>query len=79
MVIEKKELENASVRIYKPNGELSGAGLLWIHGGGLISGRAAQDNKVCTLYAKELNLVVVSVDYRLAPRYPFPAALDDCH
>ncbi|WP_285765026.1 alpha/beta hydrolase [Biformimicrobium ophioploci] len=77
--ISSRRLSTASVRIYTPQGPLSGAGLLWIHGGGLISGRAAQDDQVCARYAEALRLVVVSVDYRLAPKHPFPAALDDCH
>jgi acetyl esterase/lipase len=79
LAIEKKELSHASVRIFRQEGELPGAGLLWIHGGGLISGRAAQDDLLCASYARDLGLVVVSVDYRLAPQYPFPAAIDDCY
>lgn len=79
VAIEKKELAHASVRVFKQKGELTGAGLLWIHGGGLISGRAAQDDVACAAYAQDLGLVVVSVDYRLAPQYPFPAAIDDCY
>lgn len=77
--IEKKEVGHTSVRVFRQIGELSGAGLLWIHGGGLISGRAAQDDQICASYAKDLGVVVVSVDYRLAPKYPYPAAIDDCY
>jgi acetyl esterase/lipase len=52
--------------------------LLWVHGGGLISGTAGANDPECSAYARDLKLVVVSVEYRLAPKYPFPAALDDC-
>ena len=76
-IVEKK-LVRASVRIYRPAGTLSGAALLWIHGGGLITGAAVMNDRECARYARELNLVVVSVEYRLAPRHPFPAAIDDC-
>lgn len=76
--ISQRTLGAASLRIYTPEGTPSGAGLLWIHGGGFITGAAKMDEKYCVQYAKELNLVVVSVDYRLAPKHPFPAALDDC-
>ncbi|MBN1906960.1 MAG: alpha/beta hydrolase [Deltaproteobacteria bacterium] len=76
--ITDKQLENTTVRIYRPEGKLSGAGLLWIHGGGFIIGRAYINDKLCAAYSKDLGLVVVSVDYRLAPRFPFPAAFDDC-
>lgn len=80
VVFEEKTLpDGGSIRVYKPKGESSGAGLLWVHGGGLIIGRAAQNDNVCSAYVEHLNVVVVSVDYRLAPEYPFPAAIDDCY
>lgn len=78
VTIEDRTIGNAGVRIYVPTGGLSGAGLLWIHGGGLLIGRADQDDRLCGDYARQLGLVVVSVEYRLAPEHPFPAAIDDC-
>lgn len=75
---EEHAIPNALVRVYTPKGTPSGIGILWIHGGGLIVGNVAQDNRICSLYAKELNAVVVSVEYRLAPENPYPAGLDDC-
>jgi acetyl esterase/lipase len=67
------------VRVYRPLGEASGAALLWLHGGGLIVGAPRMDDGRCGAFARELGLIVVSVDYRLAPEHPFPAALDDAH
>jgi acetyl esterase/lipase len=55
----------------------SGA-LLWIHGGGMIFGVAEQSDALCTRFAREAGVLVISVDYRLAPEDPFPAGLDDC-
>jgi acetyl esterase/lipase len=52
--------------------------VLWMHGGGFVMGRAAQDDGLCAHMAIALDAVVVSVDYRLAPRHPYPAALEDC-
>lgn len=78
VAIENRKLGNAGVRIYRPEGALSGAGLMWIHGGGLIVGRPEQDDRTCARLARELGLVVISVRYRLAPSHPFPAASDDC-
>lgn len=76
--ISEQKLDTARVRIYRPEGELSGAGLLWTHGGGMIIGSPVINDRECSRYAKELKLVVVSVEYRLAPKHPFPCALDDC-
>lgn len=78
VTLEDKKLGKASIRIYRPEGTHSGAALLWIHGGGLVMGTAAQDDQECYAYARKLNLTVISVEYRLAPEHPFPAAIDDC-
>ncbi len=67
------------LRVYRPQAVASGGALLWLHGGGLIVGRPAADDGRCAPWARDLGLVVVSVDYRLAPEHPFPAALDDAH
>ena len=53
--------------------------LLWMHGGGYLIGRPEQDDAICIQYVRELSITVVSVDYRLAPKHPFPAGLDDCY
>jgi acetyl esterase/lipase len=53
--------------------------LLWIHGGGYVIGSAAQDDAICRHFAEELGIVVAAVDYRLAPEFPFPVPLHDCH
>ena len=53
--------------------------LLWMHGGGYVIGNAAQDDDLCRAYVDRLGVVVASVDYRLAPRHPYPAPLEDCY
>jgi acetyl esterase len=49
-----------------------------IHGGGFFLGAAAMGDSANADLAKELEVAVVSVEYRLAPEYPYPAAPDDC-
>ena len=41
--------------------------LLWVHGGGFVTGTALQDDRFCAATARDLGIVVVSVRYRLAP------------
>jgi len=67
------------LRVYRPSQRRIEGALLWIHGGGYLIGRASQDDHLCAETARELGIIVVSVEYRLAPENPYPAALDDCH
>lgn len=68
------------VLLYSPAGRRTPSGaLLWIHGGGYVIGVPEVEHEVCARYAEELGILVASVDYRLAPEHPFPAALDDCY
>ncbi len=52
--------------------------VVFIHGGGFVIGDIGVYNSLCTEIAHQLDLPVVSVEYRLAPEHPFPAAPDDC-
>lgn len=78
VVIEDQPLTHRSVRIYRPENGGNGAGLLWIHGGGFIMGDIGTNDRECAAIARTLGIVVVSAGYRVAPKHPFPAALDDC-
>ncbi len=68
------------VRLYR-RAELgrTAPALLWFHGGGYVMGWPEQDDRTCLAIASRLPLTVASVEYRLAPENPFPAALDDAH
>lgn len=68
------------IRIYTPVAT-SGAlpVLVYFHGGGWVIGNIATHDKLARTLANEGHCVVVSVDYRLAPEDPFPAAVDDCY
>jgi acetyl esterase/lipase len=55
------------------------AGLLWLHGGGYVSGSVDLEDIRARAMAAELGCVMVSVDYRLAPETPFPGSVEDCY
>jgi acetyl esterase/lipase len=67
------------VRIYRST-TLSEAApvLIWMHGGGFVMGSVPKDDDLCIGMAQAGRCVVVSVDYRLAPDFPFPTAAEDC-
>ncbi|RBY84344.1 alpha/beta hydrolase [Blastococcus sp. TF02A-26] len=52
--------------------------LLYAHGGGFVTGSAAGSVAATAALSAAAGAVVVSVDYRLAPEHPFPAAFEDC-
>ena len=78
VTVTDRPLTHGFVRVYRPADPLSGAGLLWIHGGGMTIGAVGMDDRFCADYARDLSLTIVSVNYRLAPDHPYPAAIDDC-
>jgi acetyl esterase len=69
------------LRVYRPQGALDVALplILNFHGGGWVSGDPYQSEWWCSSIAHDVQAVVVSVDYRLAPEHPWPAAPEDCY
>lgn len=67
------------IRVYTPEGAVGGSAplLLWLHGGGWVIGDLDTADATARALANRSGAVVVSVDYRLAPECPAPAALDD--
>ncbi|MEF8882228.1 MAG: alpha/beta hydrolase [Halapricum sp.] len=65
------------IRIYRPEGTGPFPTVVYFHGGGFVSGSIESHDAVCRHLAHESGCVVVSVDYRLAPEHPFPAAAED--
>ncbi|MEX1665187.1 alpha/beta hydrolase [Zhongshania arctica] len=55
-----------------------GRRLLYVHGGGGLAGSASTHRALASRIAAQTACVVLSVNYRLAPEHPYPAALDDC-
>jgi acetyl esterase len=67
------------VRIYHPLGAEGGRRPAYIHahGGGFVVGDLDMADTVCSTICRDAGVVVISVDYRLAPEHKFPAGLDD--
>jgi len=68
------------VRIYEPaEGAHSGAALSYVHGGGMVLMSVADTDFHCKRIVRDVGCLVTSVEYRLAPEHPYPAALHDCY
>jgi acetyl esterase len=67
------------LRLYDAR-EDRGAGplLLFFHGGGFVFGNLDTHEPFCAEIARQLDLPVLAVDYRLAPEHPFPSGIEDC-
>lgn len=68
-----------AVRIYTPEGQGPHRLLVFFHGGGFVIGSLDTHDAQCRVLANAAEAVVVSVDYRLAPEHPFPAAPEDAY
>jgi acetyl esterase len=68
-----------AVRLYTPlgAGRASTPGLVYFHGGGLVAGSLDTHDGIGRAFAAATGYRVLSVDYRLAPEHPFPAAVED--
>ncbi len=64
-------------RLYRPNDQTDLGLLVFLHGGGWVIGSLDTHDNICRILANSSGHAVLSVDYRLAPEHPFPAALDD--
>ncbi|MDR9751514.1 alpha/beta hydrolase [Pseudomonas sp. SZMC_28357] len=74
--------ERLRLCIYRPGATSTTALLpviLYIHGGGFVLGRPEMADAYLAALAEELKTLIVAVDYRLAPEYPFPLPLEDCY
>ena len=81
---EDREIDgpNGSIklRIFTPRdtGDTKLPVLVQFHGGGWVIGDLDTHDNMCRYFANESDVIVVAVDYRLAPEHPFPAGIQDC-
>jgi acetyl esterase len=75
-VTDERSPGGVPVRVYEPL-QPRDRTLIYLHGGGWVLGDVETHDPLCRRVANATKATVVSVDYRLAPEHPFPAALDD--
>jgi acetyl esterase len=73
-----EQVSGVRVRCYEPVGPSRGPRLVWCHGGGYVTGSLVAVDPICRMLLQRTRAPLTSVDYRLAPEHPFPAALEDC-
>ena len=67
------------VRVFTPEADVPVPIMMYFHGGGYVKGGLDETDAFCRRLARTTGNVVVSVEYRLAPEHPYPAALDDAY
>jgi acetyl esterase/lipase len=75
--IEDLDASGVAARLYQPRDDGRDV-LVWFHGGGWVLGGLDDHDALACAVANRAGCAVLSVDYRLAPEHPYPAAIDDC-
>jgi acetyl esterase len=78
-IFETKDIDAGGVpaRLYKPNNNTNLPLLVYYHGGGWVLGNVDSHDGICRALAMQSECAVLSVEYRLAPEFPFPIPLTD--
>jgi len=67
------------LRWYAKDGVASKSAVLYLHGGGMISGSVAVYDGPISRYVSNSGVSMLAVEYRLAPEHPYPAPVEDCY
>jgi acetyl esterase/lipase len=79
LFVEDLDVGGVHVRVFRPPGNQSKPGVIYFHGGGWVLGSCETHDDMAAELADRSDVVVVLVDYRLAPEHPYPAQLEDSH
>lgn len=75
--IEQATLGGIKAEWIVPQGAAPGKMILYVHGGGYVSGGCADHRGFVSTFAKNLGFATLTYEYRLAPEHPYPAAIED--
>ncbi|MGL5692752.1 MAG: alpha/beta hydrolase, partial [Peptostreptococcaceae bacterium] len=67
------------IRVYKPEDDVKRPVMIFIHGGGWFAGSIDAVHDYCKAVSDRADIVVISVDYGLAPENPYPTGLEECY
>ena len=79
VVVTDKSDEKIKGDLILPRDELRGGMILYLHGGGYVCGSREYAKGFASVLSAECGMKVASIEYRLAPEAPYPAALDDAY
>jgi acetyl esterase len=75
--VEELTAGGRPARLYRPDLAGETPTVVFLHGGGFVIGDLDTHDQSCRRLCRDTGAAVLSVDYRLAPEHPFPAAVDD--
>lgn len=78
-IYSKNHSHDIPVRVFHPKEKRHEDALVFVHGGGWVTGNIDTYTTTCINMAELTGRVVYSVNYRLAPEHPYPAGLEDCY
>ena len=67
--VEDRDVDGVHIRIFRPPGEAPKPGFIYFHGGGWVLGADETHDDMCAEMALVRDVVIVAVDYRLAPEH----------